>query len=182
MPASYVDSDGLLAGTPTAGHKRVWLLRHAKSSWDDPGLADHDRPLAPRGLRAAKRIARWASDNDVRPDLVLCSTALRARATLDLVVHALGDPETAIEEGLYHASGAELLERLRAASASVMEVLLIGHNPGLHELACLLAPPGPEGFPTGALAELRLSIDTWPELGPGCAHLEGLVVPRSLPG
>ena len=161
--------------------KRVWLLRHAKSSWDDLGLADHDRPLAPRGRKAAKRMARWASDNGVRPELVLCSTALRARATLDLVVHALGDHEIEIEEGLYHASGAELLERLRTVRVSVTEVLLIGHNPGLHELAGLLAPPGPEAFPTGALAELRLAIDTWPEISPGCAHLEGLLVPRSLP-
>ncbi len=160
--------------------KRVWLLRHAKSRWDDPGLADHDRPLAPRGLRAAERIARWASDNEVRPDLVLCSSALRARATLDLVVRALGNPATEIEEGLYHASGVELLERLTAVHASVSEVLLVGHNPGLHELACLLAPPGPETFPTGALAELRLAITTWPETSPGCASLERLVVPRSL--
>jgi len=117
----------------------------------------------------------------MRPDLVLCSTALRARATLDLVVHALGNPATEIDEGLYHASGVELFERLRTVRASVTEVLLVGHNPGLHELACLLAPPGPEAFPTGALAELRLAIVTWHEMRPGCAHLEGLVVPRSLP-
>ena len=161
--------------------KRVWLLRHAKSRWDDPGLADHDRPLAPRGLKAAKRIARWASDNDVRPDLVLCSSALRARATLDLVVRALANPATEIEEGLYHASGTELLRRLAALPTGVSKVLLVGHNPGLHELACLLAPPGPEAFPTGALAELRLAIATWSETSPGCASLEGLVVPRSLP-
>ncbi len=160
--------------------KRLWLLRHAKSSWDDPGLVDHDRPLAPRGRKAAQRMARWAAANGVRPDLVLCSTALRARATLDLVVHVLGDHETEIEDGLYHAAGAELLERLRTVRVSVTEVLLIGHNPGLHELACLLAPPGPEAFPTGALAELRLASDTWSEIGPGCAHLKGLLVPRSL--
>lgn len=161
--------------------KRVWLLRHVKSSWEDPGFPDHDRPLAPRGLRAAKRIARWASDNDVRPDLVLCSTALRARATLDLVVHSLGNPDTEIDGSLYHASGAELLEQLRKVQASVTGVLLIGHNPALHELASLLAPPGPEAFPTGALTELRLTIDTWPETRPGCARLEAFVVPRSLP-
>ena len=161
--------------------KRVWLLRHAKSSWDDLGLADHDRPLAPRGRKAAKRMARWASDNGVRPELVLCSTALRARATLDLVLHGLGTPAAEIEGVLYHASAADLLERLRAVRASVTEVLLVGHNPGLHELACLLSPPGPDEFPTAALAELRLAIDTWPDVNPGCAHLARLVVPRSLP-
>jgi phosphohistidine phosphatase len=162
--------------------KRVWLLRHAKSSWDDPGLTDHDRPLAPRGRKAAKRMARWASDNNVRPELVLCSTALRARATLDLVLPGLGLPEAEIEGDLYLASPTDLLERLRALRDSVAQVLLVGHNPGLHELTQVLAPPGPAAFPTGALAELRLAIDTWSEVRPGCAHLEGFVVPRSLAG
>ena len=73
--------------------KRLWLLRHAKSSWDDPGLADHDRPLAPRGRKAGKRMRRWAAEHDVRPDLVLCSTAVRAQATLELVAPALGAPD-----------------------------------------------------------------------------------------
>jgi phosphohistidine phosphatase len=161
--------------------KRLWLLRHAKSSWDDPGLADHDRPLAPRGLKAAERIARWTSDNDVRPDLVLCSTALRARATLDLVVRALDDPEIEFDDALYHASAAELLVRLRTVRVGLTEVLLVGHNPGLLDLVGLLAPPAPDAFPTGALAELRLAIATWVEMSPGCAHLEELLVPRSLP-
>jgi phosphohistidine phosphatase len=161
--------------------KRVWLLRHTKSSWADPGLGDHDRPLAPRGRKAAKRIARWASDNEVRPELVLCSTALRARTTLDLILDGLGRPEVEIESGLYHASAPDLLGRLRAVPESVAAVLLIGHNPALHELASVLAPPGPEAFPTGALAELRLAIGTWTDVRPGCAELEKLVVPRSLP-
>jgi phosphohistidine phosphatase len=160
--------------------KRLWLLRHAKSSWDDPALADHDRPLAPRGLKAAGRIARWASDHEVRPDLVLCSTALRARATLDLVVHALDDPEIEFEDALYHASAAELLARLRTVPVGRTGVLMIGHNPGLHELVGLLAPPRRDAFPTGALAELRLAIATWGEICPGCAHLAELLVPRSL--
>ena len=83
--------------------KRLWLLRHLKSSWDEPGLADHDRPLAPRGRKAGKRVRQWAAEHDVRPDLVLCSTAVRARATLDLVAPALGAPAVEFEDGLYHA-------------------------------------------------------------------------------
>ena len=90
--------------------KRLWLLRHLKSSWDEPGLADHDRPLAPRGRKAGKRIRQWAADHDVRPDLVLCSTAVRARATLDLVAPALGSPVVEIEAGLYHAWADDLLD------------------------------------------------------------------------
>ena len=160
--------------------RTLWLLRHAKSSWDDPALPDHDRPLAPRGLKAGKRIRRWAADHEVRPDLVLCSTAARARETLALVQPALGSPGVRFEVGLYHASAEFLLVRLRALDAHLDDVLLIGHNPGLHDLAHVLAPPGPDAVPTGALAELRLEIETWHDARPGCALLERLVLPRSL--
>ena len=162
--------------------KRLWLLRHAKSSWDDPSLADHDRPLAPRGRRAAKLVRTWAAGHDVRPELVLCSTAVRARATLDLVTDALGTPEVEFEDGLYHAWADELLERLRLVPAGVRELLLVGHNPGFENVVALLAPPGVEAFPTGALAELRLAVDDWGDVRPGCAELVQLVLPRALPG
>jgi phosphohistidine phosphatase len=160
--------------------KRLWLLRHLKSSWDDPGLADHDRPLAPRGRKAGKRVRKWAAEHDVRPDLVLCSTAVRARATLDLVAPALGEPVVELEGGLYHAWADELLDRLRAVHPEFDSVLMIGHNPGFHNLVGLLAPPGPAEFPTGALAELRIETDDWRELQPGEAELVGVVVPREL--
>ena len=161
---------------------RLWLLRHLKSSWDDAGLADHDRPLAPRGRKAGKRIRQWAADHDVRPDLVLCSTAVRARATLDLVAPALGSPVVEIEAALYHAWADDLLTRLRSLGPEPDSVLLIGHNPGLHDLVALLAPPGPAAFPTGALAELLVGAGEWNDLQPGGAALSRLVVPRELTG
>jgi len=160
--------------------KTVWLLRHAKSSWDDDTLPDHDRPLAPRGHKAAMRMRRWVSDNGVWPELVLCSPALRARSTLDLVLPGLGAPRVEVDAAVYLASAESLLQRLRSAHPDVARVLVVGHNPGLHDLACVLAPPGPEAFPTGALAELRLEIDDWPDAKPGCGALERLVLPRSL--
>jgi phosphohistidine phosphatase len=162
--------------------RQLWILRHVKSSWDEPGLADHDRPLAPRGRKAGKRIRRWATEHDVRPDLVLCSTAARARATLELVLPALGTPVVELESRLYHAWADDLLERLRGVAPEHVSVMLIGHNPGLHELAAMLAPPGPAAFPTGALAELRLNVEDWRSLQPGDAELAQLVVPRELPG
>ena len=162
--------------------KRLWLLRHLKSSWDEPGLADHDRPLAPRGRKAGKDVRQWAADHDVRPDLVLCSTAVRTRATFDLVAPALGTPVVEFEGGIYHAWEADLVERLRVVAPDYEGVLMIGHNPGLHELAMLLAPPGPSAFPTGALAELRLGVDDWKDLQPGGAELVQLVIPRELAG
>ena len=161
--------------------KRLWILRHAKSSWGDPGLPDHDRPLAPRGKKAGRRIARWAEANDVRPDLVLCSSATRAQATLDLVRPGLGKPEERVDRQLYHASVEDLLELVATEDDGLVGILLIGHNPTLHELAACLAPPGPDAFPTGALAVLRLEIDSWDELRPGCGLLQAFVAPRSLP-
>lgn len=160
--------------------KTVWLLRHAKSSWEDDMLSDHDRPLAPRGRKAGKRLRRFVSENGIRPDLALCSTALRARSTLDLVLPGLGAPRVELDGDIYLASAHALLLRLKLLEPVVSRVMLVGHNPGLHELACLLAPPGPEALPTGALAELRLAIDDWPSAAPGCATLDRLTLPRSL--
>jgi phosphohistidine phosphatase len=166
--------------------KTLFLLRHAKSSWDDPGLPDHDRPLAPRGERAAKAIADHIREREITPDLVLCSTALRTRETLDRIVPTLGDDvETEIERGLYAASATELLERLWALDEQVESVLLVGHNPGIEQLALTLAGGGDEvaemrrKFPTAALATLEFD-GRWRELGPGDAELTDFVKPKQL--
>ena len=163
--------------------KRLYLLRHAKSSWDEPSLPDAERPLAPRGRKAAKRIAGYAEREGIRPDLVICSTALRARQTLERVAPALGEPEVAFDERLYGASEGELLARLREVPDSVESVLLVGHNPGTAQLLALLAGAGrplPAEVPTGALASLSFRAAGWWELGPGSASLDAFVVPREL--
>jgi phosphohistidine phosphatase len=96
--------------------KRLWLLRHAKSSWDDPGLPDPDRPLAPRGRRAAELLAAHLAASDLRPGVVLCSSSLRTRQTLAAILPALGDAlQIRIERELYGAGAAQLLERLQLA-------------------------------------------------------------------
>jgi phosphohistidine phosphatase len=161
---------------------RLYLLRHAKSSWDDPSLADFERPLAPRGRKAAKRIADYAAREGIRPDLVVCSPATRARETLDRVVPALGGPEIEFDERLYGATEGELLNRLREVPTSVGSVLLVGHNPGTAQLLTLLVGPGtplPAEVPTGALASLSFRAG-WDELRPGLASLDAFVVPRDL--
>lgn len=166
--------------------RRLHLLRHAKSSWDDPTLRDRDRPLAPRGRKAAASIARWAREHDVRPRLVLCSDARRARETLEGVVPGLGTPEVRFEGGLYAASGEMLLERLKSLPDDVYDVLLVGHNPGLSDVLLLLAEPGElrerarAKVPTGALATLEAELTSWSELEPGCARLVAFVVPREI--
>jgi phosphohistidine phosphatase len=166
--------------------RRLHLLRHAKSSWDDPALGDRDRPLAPRGRRATRLIARWAGKHDVRPQLVLTSSAVRARETLHGIRPRIGEPETWIEATLYAASAETLLERVRALPDEAEEAMLVGHNPGLGDLLLLLAEPGKlreraeAKVPTGALATLEADIASWSELEPGCARLVSFVVPREL--
>jgi phosphohistidine phosphatase len=166
--------------------KRVCLLRHAKSSWDDPTLRDRDRPLAPRGRKAAKRMGRWARKHDVRPQLVVCSSAVRARETLRRMLPGLGEPEVWVEVTLYAASADTLLERIRALPDEVDDAMLVGHNPGVMDLVLLLAAPGAlrdrasDNVPTGALAVLDVDVGRWPDVAAGSATLRRFVVPRDL--
>ena len=166
--------------------KHLLLLRHAKSSWEEPELADHERPLAPRGRRAAKLIAEHLRWESVAPALVLCSSARRTRETLEGIASALGERVAVqIECELYAASEQRLLERVRAVEEGVESVLLIGHNPGVEQLALRLAGGGDKlasvrrKYPTGALATLEFG-GRWRELGPGSAELTDFVTPKQL--
>ena len=168
------------------GVRRLYLLRHAKSSWEDPGRADHDRPLAARGRRATKLVAEHLRRERIAPALVLCSPARRARETLEGISSALGDEiQVRVEPELYGASDDTLLERLRAIPDTVQSAMLIGHNPAIQALALSLAGRGDElasaerKFPTGALATLTLGC-AWRELEPGAAELVGFVRPKDL--
>jgi phosphohistidine phosphatase len=167
--------------------RTVMMLRHGKSSWSDPTLADVDRPLAPRGRRAATKISRYLRRSKVRPDLVLCSPSLRTRQTLEAIQPSLGG-RSSVEyvPELYGSSAQELLQRLRAIPDSVESVMIVGHNPGLHDLARELASQGAklpqleEKFPTSALATLVFPGESWAVLRPGEAELVDYVVPRQL--
>jgi phosphohistidine phosphatase len=164
--------------------RRLYLLRHAKSSWKDEGLADHDRPLAGRGRRAAKTIRRHLKAHGVEPELVLCSTATRARQTLEGIEPALGRGAVRVEPDLYGAGSAALLARVQEVPADVRSVMIIGHNPGLQQLALLLARDGSmeleEKFPTAALATLAFRGPGWGALDRGTAELIEFVRPRDL--
>ena len=164
------------------------LLRHLKSAWDDPDLADHDRPLAPRGHRAGERIRRHLEEAGVSPQLVLCSSAVRAVETWEAVRAALPeDVRVEVEDGLYLASAEALLARLNDLPDAIASVLLIAHNPGIGDLAQGLAGSGDgdaiermtEKYPTGGLASLTFEGD-WAALAWGDAELAEFVVPREL--
>jgi phosphohistidine phosphatase len=165
--------------------KRLYLLRHAKSSWDDPALADHDRPLAPRGHRTTKLVADHLRRERIAPALVLCSPALRTRETLDGIEPALGEVPVRVERELYTASDSDLLDRLRTVPDAVQSVLLIGHNPAIQALTLRLARSGGElasverKYPTGALATLAFR-GSWHRLDDNRAKLEGFVRPSDL--
>jgi phosphohistidine phosphatase len=164
--------------------KRLHILRHAKASSDDPDLADLDRPLAPRGERAAALIAEHARREGIAPELVLCSTALRARQTLAALLPVLsGDVEIRLEEALYGAGIEAVLGRLREVDHAVGSVLLVGHNPTLQELALALTDceEALERFPAGALASLTFTT-SWADLAEGGAELDAVVVPSQLDG
>jgi phosphohistidine phosphatase len=163
----------------------LYLLRHAKSSWADPTLADRERPLAQRGRRDAKRVAKHLQRLGCEPELVLCSSAARTRETVELMRPALGGSTVMLEQELYAASTDELLARVRLVPDPVASVMLIGHNPGLHQLALALASAGDElerleaKFPTAALATLTFS-ESWSRLAPAEATLAAYVVPKQL--
>ena len=168
--------------------KTIYLLRHAKSSWDDPLLADHDRPLAPRGRKAAARVGAYLARQRPQPELVVCSSATRARQTCDAVTSPLaGWKAVSVREDLYRADGVDLLAALRGLPDDIETVMMIGHNPAIADLASRLAGDGEddvlarmeEKFPTGALAKFSFG-GSWVELQPGVAYLESFVVPRSL--
>jgi phosphohistidine phosphatase len=181
---------------------RLWLLRHAKSAWDDPGLDDFARPLSPRGKKACRRLARHMAERGILPDLVLCSPATRTRQTwerlekrLQPAVAAAGDhgdeagrPRVRFEPSLYLAEPPALFAIVRAAPKRCRDLLLIGHNPGLEEFAQRLAGTAAGDalerlgtkFPTGGLAELAFPVAAWGDIAPDGGFLASFVVPAQL--
>ncbi|MFJ8537958.1 SixA phosphatase family protein [Streptomyces sp. NPDC093591] len=166
--------------------RRLVVLRHAKSAWPD-GVADHERPLAPRGRRDAPVAGRTLAEADCLPDLALCSTAVRARETWELAAAQWGTPPPVRHEPrLYAADVPDLLEVVRETPSEVETLLLVGHNPGLEELVLELAGDGLDDaldqvrtkFPTSAIAVLAWHGTTWRALAPGMALLTGVMVAR----
>ena len=143
--------------------KELILVRHAKSSWKDPALRDHERPLNKRGKRDAPEMGERLARRGCRPDLFISSSAVRALETARTFAVKLGYPPEDIqtEERIYHASVGELLEAIRCVEASVVNLMLFGHNPGLTELANRLGSREIHNLSTCALLHLRFDIDAW---------------------
>ena len=175
----------------TPDMRQLLLLRHAKSAWDDPEQKDHARPLNRRGKLSARVMAAEMARLGLVPDVVLVSSARRTLQTMEALQPFEGSPIVTISDALYLAPWSVLMGMLNKVPETVRSVLLIGHNPGLHELALNLLAPGTaaspmlfrlrDGYPTGALAEFAVAAP-WAGLTDGGGRLMGFTAPRDLPG
>jgi phosphohistidine phosphatase len=161
--------------------KKLLILRHAKSSWDLPELADHDRPLAKRGKRDSFRMGDLAKEEGLSPDLILSSTAKRARSTAKRFAEANDyDCKIRFTRDLYLAGAEDYINLLRGLDSDLDCVMVVGHNPGLEELLSTLTGES-QWMPTTALAQVELPIQQWKEL---TEEVEGKLVnywrPRDL--
>jgi phosphohistidine phosphatase len=168
--------------------RRLMLLRHAKTERAAPGERDRDRKLMSRGRNDAPVIGAYMAHHHLVPDLALVSPAVRAQETWALVAPSFAKaPKTATDDRIYNASPAQLADVVRETRAA-KSLLLVGHNPGFHELAVQLVASGEvdlrehlkEGLPTAGLVVIDLPIDDWSLLQPGAGKLERFVTPRLL--
>lgn len=164
--------------------KRLILTRHAKSSWDDPAMADHDRPLNERGKAAAADLGIWLASRGYVPDEVLCSDALRTRKTWSGIAPALpGTPVLNLKPALYHAGPDVMLAVLHHAEPDC--VMMIGHNPGIGEFANRIVAKRPMNpdfarYPTGATLVVDFTVDTWTEVQWGTGVVDDFIVPSEM--
>lgn len=171
--------------------KHLFLLRHAKSDWDDRALDDFDRPLSRRGQAAVSLLTAYFRKEAIRPDSIVCSPARRTRETLAPLLDLFADVPVLFEKRLYEAGTTTLAGLVADLPERADSVLIIGHNPGLQRLALLLAEAAPRSpshermaakFPTGALAELTAGPGGWRDLGAGQWRLTGFTRPVDLGG
>ena len=167
--------------------RRLILLRHAKS--DRPaGVADHERPLNDRGRRAAPAVGAHLAEAGLRPDLALVSTATRTRETWEALSAALGAPEVRWHREIYEAPAERILGVIRGAPEAAATVIVVGHNPGLGDLAIALAGEEPRAarnrltleFPTAAYVVIDFDTDRWADIAPGQGRLDRFVRPRDI--
>src|SRR4051794_22872207 len=169
--------------------RRLMLLRHAKSDWSAPGARDLDRPLSARGREAAPKMGAYMARHALVPDIIIASPATRVAETLEHVLLAFKTaPKIRRDERVYESGADTLLAMIKETPKAVHSLLLVGHNPGMAELASLLIAAGDldarqqliEKFPTAALAVIDFPLDDWGKLHPKAGRLDRFVVPRAL--
>ena len=159
----------------------LYVLRHGKSDWSAAYGSDHERPLKKRGRNAARDIGRFLSRTEQAPDLVLTSSAVRARTTAEIAAEAGSwDAALEVEDGFYHGSAETVLERVRQVDAGVGALLIVGHQPTWSELVAELTGGAAPAFPTAALARVDFAVADWSGIGPAAGVLTWLITPRLL--
>lgn len=145
--------------------RKIILLRHAKSAWDDENLRDHDRPLGPRGWRDMPMMAKRLKTRSLYPDRILSSTALRAKQTAEIVIKelSLADSMIVTSENLYHASASTILKEIKNQPDHLQTLFVVGHNPGFNDLIELLGG-AIHNLPTSGQYGFKSKIDSWKEL------------------
>ncbi len=160
--------------------KTLVVVRHAKSSWDDPDLTDFDRPLNNRGMKDAPKMGKRLRKGNLKPGLVVSSPAVRALHTCQLICEELKVPVSSIheEELLYHASASTLLDVVKKTPDSVDTLMIVGHNPGLTDIVDSLCGEGPANLPTGSVTFIELPGDSWKKVRPGEGKLRSHDYPK----
>lgn len=170
---------------------RLLLLRHAKSSWENAGQGDFDRPLNGRGRSTAPAMGEFMAARGLLPQRVVCSAAQRARETFALILpHLAADMEITVTRRLYEADGEGYLKAIRTAGGTAETLLLVGHNPAMEDVAAILAVAGEamalaemqSKFPTCGLAVIDFDGPRWSDAGPGAGRLTGFHTPANLEG
>lgn len=168
---------------------RLYLLRHAKSSWSDPSLHDFDRPLNKRGNKDAPKMGKLIEQRGYQPDRILCSTSCRTKQTLGGIIQGLeGNISLSLLDALYEGNAPDYLVLIRQHAHESRNLMLIGHNTGIQEIALRLADTDNPAamrdieskFPTAALAVFDFPVDSWAEITPGTGHLVDFIKPRDL--
>ena len=160
--------------------KNLFLLRHAKSSWDNAALGDFDRPLSKRGISNAIQLSEYIQKHSISFDLVLSSPSERTQSTLDLVLSSLDlIPTSNLKECIYHASASSLTQLITDQDDEINNLLIIGHNPGLHILTETLTNESIVKFPTCAFAKIT-NFNHWKDVDTGILTLESVITPKEL--
>ena len=160
--------------------KNLFLLRHAKSSWDNAALGDFDRPLSKRGISNAILLSQYIQKHSISFDLVLSSPSERTQSTLDLVLSSFDPIPTIIfKECIYHASASSLSQLIKEQDDEINNLLIIGHNPGLHILTESLTNESIVKFPTCAFVKIT-NFNYWKDIDAGILNLESVITPKEL--
>ena len=163
--------------------KTLYIVRHAKSSWDDPDLSDEERPLLEKGVKKTHKVIEYLNGHHIRPDLILSSPAVRAFETAKLIAKGVRYPgeKITIMPEIYHFDSAHILRELQGLSDDIQSVMIVGHNPGVTQLAGHLLGKELEWLPTSAIAGIDIHTDQWDRIRDSNVSTRFMIHPSMLP-